>query len=200
MQVEILDTPREFAAVSYLISSAGEYAVIDPTCPYSPELCEASAVKYILLTHCHFDHIFDVQDWVDKTGARVLISENEVDALKDSYINCFMFYSRTQDGYFGKAYGLRDGDIISLGDSEIRYMATPGHTAGSGCYLCENIAFVGDTIFQGGSYGRTDLPTGNMIMLKDSILKLIQIPDETIIFPGHGPSTTIKQYKLDIGR
>ena len=199
LKIEILEMSRPFSAVTYLISSNGEYAVIDPTTPYNPEYCDAADVKYILLTHCHFDHIFDVQSWVDATGAEVIISEHEVDALKDPYRNCYLFYNRTQDGYFGEATGIKEGDILPLGDTQLRFMECPGHTLGSGSYLCEQFAFVGDTIFKGGAQGRVDLPTGSQAMINDSIAKLAGLPDNTIVYPGHGEFTTIKQYKLDRG-
>ena len=199
LKTEILESSRSFSAVTYLISSAGEYAVIDPTTPYNSDFCDPQQVKYILLTHCHFDHIYDVQSWVDATGAKVIISEIEVDALKDPYRNCYIFYNNTEDGYFGAAEGITDGAAFPFGDTVITFMSTPGHTAGSGVYLCDGYAFVGDTIFAGGGYGRFDLPTGNLTMLRNSIQKLIKIDEKTVVYPGHGPSTTIRQYKLDIG-
>ena len=114
--------------------------------------------------------------------------------------NCYKLYDGSERGYFGEAEGIGDGDVLRLGDTEIAYMSTPGHTAGSGIFICDGNAFVGDTVFAGGGYGRFDLPTGSYPMLLDSIRKVIRLPEETRVYPGHGPSTTIKQYKLDIGR
>lgn len=199
LNIELLKSPHAFSANTYLISSAGEYAVVDPTAPYDEGLCKGK-VRYILLTHTHFDHILEIDSWVNATGAKVVIASCEVDALKDPMRNCYKLYDGSERGYFGEAEGIEDGDVLRLGETEIAYMSTPGHTAGSGIFICDGNAFVGDTVFAGGGYGRFDLPTGSYPMLLDSIRKVIRLPEETRLYPGHGPSTTIKQYKLDIGR
>ena len=199
IKIEFLKSPHSFSANCYLISSNGEYAVIDPSAPFDKSLCDG-VVKYILLTHAHFDHILEVDSWVNNTNAKVIISADEVDALSNPIRNCFKLYDGTERGYFGPAEPIYDGDKLSLGDCEIKFISTPGHTVGGGVYLCENIAFVGDTIFEGGGYGRHDLPTSSYVMLRNSIARLLELPDETVVYSGHGPSTTIKQYKHDIGR
>ena len=181
LNIELLKSPHAFSANTYLISSAGEYAVVDPTAPYDEGLCKGK-VRYILLTHTHFDHILEIDSWVNATGAKVVIASCEVDALKDPMRNCYKLYDGSERGYFGEAEGIEDGDVLRLGETEIAYMSTPGHTAGSGIFICDGNAF--------GSYP----------MLLDSIRKVIRLPEETRLYPGHGPSTTIKQYKLDIGR
>ncbi|MBQ8303130.1 MAG: MBL fold metallo-hydrolase [Clostridia bacterium] len=194
--VQLLESPHPFAANTYLVSSGNEYAVIDPTVPYSAELCEGS-VKYVLLTHSHFDHILEVKSWVDATGAQVIVSSSEVDALRDPMRNCFKLYNGTDNGYFGEAKGIDDGELLYLGERQISYISLPGHTIGSGAYLFDNCAFVGDTVFAGGGFGRFDLPTGNLVMLRESIKKVLNLADETVLYPGHGEFTTIKQYKQD---
>lgn len=198
LNIEFLSSPHPFAANCYLISSAGEYAVIDPTVPFDGSLC-FGVVKYILLTHAHFDHILEIDSWVEATGAEVLLAESEVTSLSDPMRNCYKLYNGSDRGYFGKAKGLSDGDILPLGDTEIKVIECPGHTVGCAAYLCEGSAFVGDTVFAGGGYGRFDLPGGNYLMLRQSIKKLISLPDEIVFYPGHGSSTTNKQYKQDIG-
>jgi glyoxylase-like metal-dependent hydrolase (beta-lactamase superfamily II) len=157
-------------------------------------------MEYILLTHAHFDHILDIDSWVEGTGAKVIISEYEVDALSDSTRNCYKFFNGSDRGYYGKAYGLSDGEKIILGDVDITLLNTPGHTVGSSVYLTDGAAFVGDCVFAGGGYGRTDLPTGDFLALRDSIDKIISLPDDTVLYPGHGQCTTVKEYKQDIGR
>lgn len=199
LNIELLTSPHAFSANTYLISSAGEYAIIDPTAPFDRLACDGE-VKYILLTHAHFDHILEINSWVEATDAKVIISSAELSALSDPIRNCYKLFDGSEKGYFGDAHGIDDGDILPLGKTNIRFIGCPGHTVGSGSYLCEGNAFVGDTIFAGGGYGRFDLPTGNLTMLRDSIQRLLELPDETFVYPGHGISTTIKQYKLDIGR
>lgn len=198
LNIQMLKSPHPFAANTYLISSGGEYAVVDPTAPFTQLLCDGK-VKYILLTHAHFDHILEVDSWVNATGAEVIISDVELDALSDPMRNCFKLYNGTDNGYFGSATGLSDGESVSLGELDIKIIACPGHTSGSAAFLCDGNAFVGDTVFAGGGYGRFDLPTGNLVMLRQSIAKLLTLPDDTLLYPGHGESTTVKEYKQDIG-
>lgn len=198
LNIEFLRSPHPFAANCYLISSAGEYAVVDPTAPFDASLCNGT-VKYILLTHAHFDHILEIDSWVAATGAEVVLAKNEVAALSDPMRNCYKLYNGTDNGYFGESKGLSDGDILPLGDTEIRVIECPGHTAGCAAYLCDGSAFVGDTVFAGGGFGRFDLPSGNYNLLRESISKLVSLPNEIVFYPGHGESTTNKQYKQDIG-
>ena len=199
-EIKLYDSPHPFAANSYLISSAEECAIVDPTVPFDPSLAMGQ-VKYILLTHAHFDHILEVESWVKGSGAEVVISKDELDALSDPMKNCFKLYDGTDRGYFGKARGLSHGEILPLGEEQIEFFSCPGHTAGGGTYIVGKIAFVGDTIFAGGGFGRFDLPGGNFTILRDSIRKLIEkLPDDTICYPGHGESTSIRDYKLHINR
>ncbi len=190
----MLNSPHSFAANSYLISADGEYAVVDPTAPYHDGMCEGT-VKYILLTHAHFDHILEVDSWVNSTGAEVIISAAEADALSDPMRNCYKLYDGTDRGYFGERRGISEGDRIPLGDQTIEMISTPGHTIGSACYKIGNDVFVGDTVFAGGGFGRYDLPTGSIVMLRDSIRKILALPNECTLYPGHGESTTAKEYK-----
>lgn len=199
IKVQLLDTTHEFAANTYLISSGDEYAVVDPTCP-PPSGLASGRVKYILLTHAHFDHIWEVDSWVEETGARVICSLDELEALSDPMRNCFKLYNGTDNGYFGPAEGITEDDRLPFGDSEISLIRCPGHTYGSATFLLDGCAFVGDTIFERGGFGRFDLPTGSYHMLRTSIERLMKLPEDTVVYPGHGGTTTIGQYKLDFTR
>ena len=183
----------------YIISSCDEYAIIDPTIPFNVSLIPGK-LKYIILTHAHFDHIWNINEWVENTRTKVIIGEAEVESLKDPMKNCYKLYNGTDNGYFGEVVGLKDGDSIPLGDTTISVIECPGHTIGSATYLCDSCAFVGDTIFAGGGFGRFDLPTGNMNLLINSIQRLIKLPEDTVVYPGHGDITTIKQYRKDSNR
>lgn len=194
LKIQNLESPHPFAANCYLISSCGEYAIIDPTAPYDSSLIDGE-VKYILLTHAHFDHILEVDSWVNNTDAVVIISADEADALSDPMRNCYKLFDGTDRGYFGERRGINEGESIPLGDQSIEMIATPGHTIGSACYRIGNDIFVGDTVFAGGGFGRYDLPTGNIVMLRNSIRKILALSDECILYPGHGERTTAKEYK-----
>ncbi|MBO7196898.1 MAG: MBL fold metallo-hydrolase [Clostridia bacterium] len=195
LNITLLDSPHSFAANCYMISSGGECAIIDPTVPYSPELCQGR-LKYILLTHAHFDHILDIDSWVANTDAKVICSIDEKDALSDPMRNCYKLFNGSDNGFYGDAFAIENGGVLPLGDDRISLMYCPGHTIGSVTYLCDGNAFVGDTIFENGGYGRFDLPTGNFVMMRESIKRLINLPDETRVYSGHGNSTTIREYKL----
>ena len=197
LNIRLLESPHPFAANCYLITSDNECAIIDPTVPYSPELYQGE-LKYILLTHAHFDHILDVDSWAENTSARVICSVDEAGALSDPMRNCYKLYDGSDNGYFGPTCAMNDGAELPLGDDKISLLYCPGHTAGGVSYLCDGNAFVGDTIFERGGYGRYDLPTGNLVMLRQSISRLMDLPDETRVYPGHGGSTTIREYKLYI--
>ncbi len=197
LNIQLLKQTHYFSANCYLISSGEEYAVVDPASAYDPTLIKGR-VRYILLTHAHFDHILDIDDWVSVTGATVIISEDEVAALSDPMRNCYKLFNGSDRGYFGKAVGISDGGTLELGKDRITFMHTPGHTSGSGIFISGGAAFVGDTVFAGGGYGRYDLPTGNGVILRDSIRKILTLPEDTLLYPGHGEATTVKQYKLDI--
>lgn len=199
LKIEVLQSPHSFSANCYLISSDGEYAVVDPTAPYRDDLCDGK-VRYILLTHSHFDHILEIDSWADATGAEVIISAEGREAPSDPMRNCYKLYNGSDKGYFGPVHGLEDKEIIPLGRENIQILHTPGHTSCSAVYLIGDTAFVGDTVFAGGGYGRYDLPTGNLVMLRDSIRRVMSLPNETRLYPGHGDSTTVKEYKQDLIR
>ena len=197
MNIQMLKYPHPFSSICYLISSAGEYAVIDPSYPYDPSLIDGK-LRYVLLTHAHFDHFLDIESW-EKTGVEIFVCKYDLGGLSDPVRNCFKLFDGSSKGYHGRANVIGDGDILPLGDTEIRVIGCPGHTIGSVTYLIEDSAFVGDTIFANGIHGRYDLPTGNLVMLRDSISRLTSLPESVTVYPGHGKSTTIKQYRQDIG-
>lgn len=151
-------------------------------------------VKYILLTHCHGDHIAGVKELKEKCGGKVLIYIEDAPGLKDPLINL--------SGYIGIGEiileadsRLNDNDLIHIGDMEFKVIHTPGHTKGGICLYLENekILFSGDTIFR-GSWGRTDLPTGSFEEIINSITeRIMTLPEDTIIYPGHGKSTMVKE-------
>lgn len=159
-------------------------------------LDEKLDLKAILLTHGHFDHIMAVNDLLEKYKADVYIGENELELLGDTYKNCSG--SMMNRPYTAKAdKALRDDDVLELAGMTIKVLFTPGHTSGGVCYYLEKeeVLFSGDTVFC-QSVGRSDLPTGSGRVLQESIQnKILPLPENTRIFPGHGDSTTVAYEK-----
>lgn len=152
-------------------------------------------VAAILLTHGHFDHIWGVEELQKLSGAGVYAYEGERALCEDADLNVSERVGRPctvkADFY------VRDGEEITIEGITCRLIATPGHTAGSCCYYFEDagILLSGDTLFC-ESVGRTDLPTGSMSALVRSVReKLLPLPDEVKVYPGHGESTTIGHEK-----
>ena len=198
MKIELLKPCHSFSSNSYLISSKNEYAVIDPSSKYDADMIQGK-LKYILLTHSHFDHILELDEWA-KSGAEVVIFEAEASFLGDPMKNCYRYFDGSNNGYFGTVTPAFDKQEFTLGDESFTLVNLPGHTIGSSAYLFDGCAFVGDTVFAGGGFGRCDLPSGNMLSLFDSIEKVKNFPDDCVLYCGHGESTTVRQYKLDTNR
>ena len=181
----------------YLLASNGEYAVIDPSADYSEALKKhpeiEGKVKCVLLTHVHFDHILAINSWVDKCDT-VYVGEDDGQALADSTKNCYLGFLGVDDGYYGAYRTVKDGDVIPFGDEKINVIGCPGHTPGGVSYKIGNSVFCGDTVFAQGGYGRCDLPGGNIEVLEKTLIKLItHLPQDTVFYPGHGGSTTLKE-------
>lgn len=153
-------------------------------------------VKYILLTHGHFDHLGGVDQIKQLTGAKVLIHENDADCLLDPRRNLSVLAGMSMvlepaDGF------LKENETIALGTISIRVIHTPGHSKGGVCLLAEEHLFAGDTLFN-TSIGRTDFADGDLKELLNGIeTKLFILDDATIVLPGHGENTTIGYEKLN---
>ncbi len=154
--------------------------------------CELSA---IFLTHGHFDHIEGVMELREQTGARVYIFNSENKFLSDRSLNLSDSNDFIENINNSADVLLYDGDVIKVGDFEIKVIHTPGHTSGSVCYMVGNEIFTGDTLFK-QSIGRSDFPTGNYDTEIDSIYNnLFSLADDVKVYPGHGLSTTIGREK-----
>lgn len=167
-----------------------ETMIIDPgnVSEHLTETLDAMQVKmkYILLTHCHGDHIGGVQKIKEKYGGKILIHRIDVIGLKDININ-LSTHIGLEPVILQEDARIDDGDLLHVGDLEFKVIYTPGHTAGSISLYCEKekMLFSGDTLFR-GSWGRTDLPTSSFDDIITSITnKLIKLPDDTIVYPGH---------------
>ncbi len=175
--------------------AAGEAALIDPGDPGGDAMLLALAerklkVTTILATHGHVDHAAGVARMKRATGAPFLIHESEADSLKAMpQIGAMFGVTGLEVPEVDRTF--KDGDAIAVGALSLKVIHTPGHSPGGSCFLWEKHLFVGDTIFQ-GSIGRTDLPGGSYKRIIDSIkTRIVSLPDDTTLYPGHGPETTV---------
>lgn len=158
---------------------------------------ENADLKYILLTHGHFDHSFSAGELQQVFDVDVLMHEADIPLLEGSHELVTLLYDI--DRYVKPGFGrfLTDGDTITFGEMALRVVHTPGHSQGGLCFIGDGIAFTGDTLFA-GSIGRSDLPGGSHPDLIRSIHnKLLTLPDDTIVYPGHGPTSTIGTERTD---
>ncbi len=196
LEIKMLKPAEPYGSNCYLLSSCGEYAVIDPSADYLEALKQypeiKGKIKYVLITHGHFDHILSINDWA-KNADDVKIGDEDALSLADSVLNCYLGFLGIDDGYYGAYSTVMDGEILKLGDNEITVVSCPGHTKGGVSYMVENSVFCGDTVFAGGGYGRCDLPGGDISVLEKTIIKLItHMPAETVFYPGHGQQTKLQ--------
>ncbi|MBR5301802.1 MAG: MBL fold metallo-hydrolase [Clostridia bacterium] len=164
--------------------------LIDPGA--EPEKVSAAvgerSVCAVLLTHGHFDHMLFAQHWLDQ-GAKLYVHELAAQALRSPSINLSRVVN-TQLVLPNADVLLRDGDTVSEAGIELAVLHTPGHTPGGVCYLQGKTLFSGDTLFY-GSYGRLDLPGGDVQEMIASLTRLMQLDGDTIAYPGHGMKTKI---------
>lgn len=158
---------------------------------YSTLKANGFEVDTIFLTHGHFDHIWGCSKLRQMSSAKVYALDAEEELLSSAQMNVSEMAGRACTLKVNEF--LKDGQEIEALGFKIKVLATPGHTKGSCCYYFENdgILISGDTLFE-ESVGRTDFPTGSASELGHSIeTKLAPLPDETVVYPGHGASTTI---------
>lgn len=151
-------------------------------------------LKYIYLTHCHGDHFGGIRELKEQKGGKILIHRDDAEGLYKPEIS-LTYYIGMDDIKLEADSRVDEGDIIHLGNMQFKVIHTPGHTKGGTCLYCEKegMLFSGDTLFK-GTWGRTDLPTSSFPDIIASITnKLATLPDDTIVYPGHGHSTRIKE-------
>jgi len=179
--------------------------IIDPGCYFPEEKDELKAFitqsglkpQMLLNTHCHLDHVFGNKEMAETYGLTLHIHEKEKGML-DLAPTSGLMYNMPFDNYTGKLEYIREGDKIPLGEDSLEAIFAPGHSPGHICFYCAKQGFIisGDVLFN-RSIGRTDLPGGDHRQLIENIKqKLFVLPDETIVYSGHGPVTTIGEEKL----
>lgn len=185
-----------FDCNSYLAVSGNEAVLVD--CAVLPDRVsddlrkEGALLKYIILTHGHFDHILTLDEVRQGTGARVLIHECDGEMLTDSHKNGYSSFFRDEFCATEADATLRDGDCVSVGDTSLRVIHTPGHSKGSMCLEWGGALFTGDTLFA-NNIGRSDLYGGDGAILFHSLKKLTDLPQTLDVYPGHGPVTTLER-------
>ncbi len=152
------------------------------------------SLKAILLTHGHCDHIEAVKALSDKTGCEVYIHEADEKMLHDHRLSLAGYFG-TPFIPFDGAKTVADGDIVTVDGVSFRTISTPGHTAGSVCYVMNDVIFSGDTLFF-ESIGRTDFPGGSYKTLMNSVKKLKALGRDYTVLPGHNESTSL-YYELE---
>ncbi len=190
---------------TYVLSNEkGDALIIDPGCYFPAEevmLAEHLAGKglkpvQLINTHCHLDHVFGNKWAAEKYGLELFIHPLEEKMLEFAPQSGLM-WGLSFENYKGPLHFLNEGDTVTLGTDTLQVLLTPGHSPGSICFYSASQNFIigGDVLFR-ESIGRTDLPNGNHAQLLQSIReKLFVLPDETIVYNGHGPSTTIGHEK-----
>lgn len=151
-------------------------------------------IKYILLTHGHFDHVGAVAALVEKYKAPVYLSKKDrafLESPKEVRASAFGMQIEAAD----VDVFVKDGDEIPFSGGTIKVIETPGHTLGSVCYLFENYLFAGDTLFN-GSIGRTDFPESDHSLMVESLKKLKKLDDEIYVLSGHGPESQMSYEKM----
>lgn len=171
---------------TYLITdeATGFKAVIDPGyygVDVRYDIQNNAFLKYVLLTHGHHDHYLEARSYLEEYSAvRFAAPEKDLQLLREQPYGC------PEPTVY-----LKEGDVITLGETELRVIETPGHSAGSVCFATDKEIFTGDTLFR-LSVGRTDLPTGDWCQLVNSVKnKLYTLGEDMIVYPGHGEPTTI---------
>jgi glyoxylase-like metal-dependent hydrolase (beta-lactamase superfamily II) len=182
----------------YLLTDkeTGEMAVVDPG-DRSDKLIEyvnstGDKIKYVFLTHGHFDHIGYAKQLADMYGAKIVCSVEADKYLSDNKLNLSYRHDEVENiSPFKADILLKDGDTIRLGNTEIKFITTPGHTDGCGCYIFDDVIISGDTLFC-ESYGRTDFETSSFTDMMASLKKLKEIKGDYQVLPGHGLTTTLE--------
>lgn len=197
-----------FGENTYLLwnAASGNAAVVDPgmmnekECMHLLDFIKNNSLQlqYILLTHAHVDHTLGIDFLCENyPGLPVVAHKDDAPLGQMRPQQAQMFHLPVRPAPLSIDRFISDGETLKLGNENITVITTPGHSPGGVCYYVPTSAFVltGDTLFQ-GSIGRTDLPGGNHRQLIDSIRRqLLSLPPDTVVYPGHGPATTIGREK-----
>mgnify|MGYP000002904566 CR=1 FL=1 len=198
---QLLVTAMDVFCYLLVCEKTQEAVLIDPAGDFD-DVMQAihnhnARVIYIINTHGHFDHTSGNSKMIELTGAQLLIHEDDIDQLT-GITNRLMARFNKGSASPKPMRTLHDGDIIKFGKEQLEVIHTPGHTPGSICLYTPGHVFTGDTLFTEGM-GRTDLPGGSYKQIMESIYRILSLPDDTIIWPGHHygrfPKSTVAEQK-----
>ena len=187
-----------------LYNEFNDSVIIDPGCYFPEEKDELKAFitqgnlkpRMLLNTHCHLDHVFGNKFIAETYGLTLHLNEKEK-TLLDYAPTSGLMYNMPFDNYTGEYIFLKAGESVKIGEDELLVIEAPGHSPGHICFYCakQNFIISGDVLFY-RSIGRTDLPGGDhQTLLKNIREKLFVLPDETVVYSGHGGVTTIGEEK-----
>ncbi len=204
MKITKLELEYESLANCYLLTDeeSGESVVIDPGC-YMDVLknavfADGIKLKYILLTHGHFDHILGASYLSEASGAPIAVHPADEECLRSRELSLMNRFNVMAELYPGKGeISIDEGSEIKFGNTVLKVMHTPGHSEGCVCFINEKdrVIFSGDTLFR-ATVGRTDAIGGSDEKLAGSVKRLIDLDGDYEIYPGHGPSTTLANERV----
>ncbi len=187
--------PGSWGSNCYLLTVGTHAVVVDPSANADTILTavkeSGAELEGILLTHAHFDHIVSVNTLRDRTGVPLYVHEQDAELITDAHKNAFYTFFRMETSYRPAEKLLHDGDVLLLGDEEIRVIHTPGHSAGSVCFLCNGeLLLTGDTLFA-DNIGRCDLYGSDPRAMQASLARLRTLKQSLSIHSGHGPAARL---------
>lgn len=185
-----------YSSNCFLLCSGDECAVVDPSIECDEILSAANLrdcrVKYIILTHGHFDHMHTLDALKKATGAPVYIHQHDAKCLIDPAFSLYTYFGYPETVFDAADVTLEGGEVLPLGDESITVVHTPGHTPGCVCLLSGEDMLTGDTLFD-MSVGRYDFPRSDGVKLRESIKMLYRDHPDVKIYPGHGPASTMER-------
>ena len=186
-----------YAANTYVLSDkdSGDAILFDPSCPPAEMADFFSAngmtLRYIVLTHAHYDHMLKLNETREYfPDVPVLVGKGDEGGFTDSKVNCAYLFGIPAVDFGAPDKTITEGDELTLGDSKVSVISTPGHTPGCCCFIAGDIMITGDTLFE-DSIGRSDFIGGDLNILIASLKRLMSLDRDYEIYPGHGPSSTL---------
>lgn len=146
-------------------------------------------VKYLVCTHAHFDHVGALPELKKDTGAPIALHKDEIEIYQGAR-DMAAFWGYNIEALPEPDLLVQEGDKIRFGELSFEVLHTPGHSPGGICLYGNGVVITGDTLFA-GSVGRTDFYGGDLNKLRESFRRLLELPEDTEVLPGHGPTTTI---------
>ncbi len=198
MEIKHYETGPIFVNTYLVYDETNEGFIVDPG-GFSEELADCIReqglhIGWILLTHGHGDHIGGIEEFRQVLpGVQVLAHEDEKKVLEDPAFNSSRSINRRTITEHADKY-VKDGDEMTIGNMKIKFYHTPGHTPGGQVILVDKYCFCGDTVFR-GSIGRTDFPGGDYDAIIRSLHRILELPGDTVLLPGHMGTSTVQTEK-----